>query len=72
MTKSELMYFFVGGTTAVGGAGGAWASAKIAATYGRHFGAWGVVAGAVLGAVAGAALFDTIRDDSTNVKDTAS
>lgn len=65
MTKRELMYYFIGGTTAVGGAGGAWVSARIGAAYGRHFGSWGVVAGAVLGAVAGAALFDVIRDNST-------
>lgn len=65
MTKNTLMYLFVGGTTAVGGAGGALASAKIAATYGRNLGAWGVVAGAVLGAVAGSALFSMIREDST-------
>jgi len=64
MTKRELMYYFIGGTTAVGGAGGAWVTARIAASYGRHLGSWGVIAGAVLGAVAGAALFDIIRDDS--------
>ena len=66
MTKRELMHYFIGGTTAVGGAGGAWVTARIAATYGRHLGSWGVVAGAVLGAVAGAALFEMIRDESTS------
>ncbi len=64
MTKNKLMYLFIGGSTAVGGLGGAVASAKIAATYARHLGAWGVVTGAVLGAVGGAMLFDMIREDS--------
>ena len=58
------MYLFVGGKTAVGGAGGSWLTTKIALSYGRHPGAWGVVAGAVIGAVGGVALYDLIRDTS--------
>jgi len=63
MTKSKLMYLFIGGTTAVGGATGSWLTTKLALTYGRHLGAWGVVTGAVLGAVGGAALYSMIRDE---------
>ncbi len=64
MTKNRLMYMFIGGTTAVGGASGSWMTAKIAASYGRNLGAWGVIAGAVLGAVGGVALYSMIREDS--------
>ncbi len=64
MIKRRLMYYFIGGTTAVGGVGGSWLTTKIALSYGRHLGAWGVVAGAVIGAVGGVALYDLIRDDA--------
>ena len=64
MIKRRLMYYFIGGTTAVGGAGGSWLTTKIALSYGRHLGAWGVVAGAVIGAVGGVAVYNLIRDDS--------
>ena len=64
MARTRLMYLFIGGTTAVGGASGSWMTAKIAASYGRHLGAWGVIAGAVIGAVGGVALYNMIREDS--------
>ncbi|MEA3410237.1 MAG: hypothetical protein U9R74_01705 [Pseudomonadota bacterium] len=52
-----------GACAAAGGAGGSWVSARIGASYGYRLGPWGVVAGAVVGALAGAALASMIPND---------
>jgi hypothetical protein len=52
-TRDSLVMW---GSAIAGGAGGAWAVTRLGATMGRQFGPWGMVAGALVGAVAAAAL----------------
>jgi len=49
--------------TALGGLGGWWGVTRLAATYSVPIGAWGVLAGGVIGAITGAVVTKTIVDD---------
>lgn len=71
MDKNLLKALMVGGGAAAGGAGGSWAAARLGATYGYRLGPWGIVAGAVLGALAGAALTKTLAGDDAAAADIA-
>lgn len=56
MDKSSKNALVIWAATIAGGAGGSWATTKLGARFGLSLGPWGVVAGALIGAVAGAAL----------------
>ena len=56
MDQSTKRALIIGSTAVAGGAGGSWLTAKLGTTFGFRFGPWGVVAGALIGALAGAAL----------------
>lgn len=64
MDKYVMKTLVVGGAAVAGGSAGTWAAAKLWATYGYRLGPWGIVAGAVIGGVAGAALSKLLDSDA--------
>ena len=64
MDEGTRKTLIMGASALAGGCGGAWATARVGATYGLRFGPVGTLAGAAIGALVGVGLCKWLMADS--------